>query len=438
MGPAGAGLLGVGLSSVDVTTTREPVKNTGNPLRSFKERNVRIFFGGIAISNIGTWAQLTVLVLLVRELGGGGLELGIVTACRFAPLLFLGLYAGAIADRVDRHRRTMQMQGALGILALVLGLVDWLDMETLPLLYGISMAQGFLTAFDNPTRRTMVTEMVPPEQLANVLSLSTTVMTGSRLFGPALGAVLATTVGTHGAFFLNGVTYIFFLFVMNTMDTSRFHLLPKSVKSATPIRDGLSEVWADPVLRITIGGFALIATFAFNHTVAFPLAVTERLGESDEYYGYLLSVMSIGSIAGSLFVARLVVVSQRFMLICAALLGSSLIAFSFVTATWAAFLLVMPLGAGMTSYMNSSNIIVQQRTSPEIRSRVLALISVVFLGSTPIGGPITGIIGDAAGAVWANLYGGLVVLGVLVVTLPALKIVTGSVNPVETAQARAT
>ena len=111
MGPAGAGLLGVGLSSVDVTTTREPVKNTGNPLRSFKERNVRIFFGGIAISNIGTWAQLTVLVLLVRELGGGGLELGIVTACRFAPLLFLGLYAGAIADRVDRHRRTMQMQG---------------------------------------------------------------------------------------------------------------------------------------------------------------------------------------------------------------------------------------------------------------------------------------------------------------------------------------
>jgi len=91
--------LGVGLSSVDVTTTREPVKNTGNPLRSFKERNVRIFFGGIAISNIGTWAQLTVLVLLVRELGGGGLELGIVTACRFAPLLFLGLHAGAIADR---------------------------------------------------------------------------------------------------------------------------------------------------------------------------------------------------------------------------------------------------------------------------------------------------------------------------------------------------
>jgi MFS family permease len=421
-----------------MTTTSEPVKNTANPLRSFRERNVRIFFGGIAISNIGTWAQLTVLILLVRQLGGGGLELGIITACRFAPLLFLGLHAGAVADRVDRHRRTMQLQAALGVMALGLGVVDWLDLETLPVLYGISTAQGFLTAFDNPTRRTMVTEMVPPEQLANVLSLSTTVMTGSRLFGPALGAVLATTIGTHGAFLLNGFSYLFFLFAMNSMDTSRFHLLPKSPKSATPIRDGLREMWADPVLRITIGGFALVATFAFNHTVAFPLTVTDRLQKPDEYYGYLLSVMSIGSIAGSLFVARLLVVSQRFMLISAALLGASLAAFSFATTAWAAFLLVIPLGAGMTAYMNSSNIIVQQRTSPEMRSRVLALISVIFLGSTPIGGPITGVIGDMSGALWANLYGALIIGGVLLITLPALKIVTGSLNPVETAQSRAT
>ena len=413
------------------------MKNTGHPLRSFKERNVRIFFGGIAISNIGTWAQLTVLVLLVRDLGGGGLELGIITACRFAPLLFLGLYAGAVADRVDRHRRTMQLQAALGVMALVLGFIDWLDWETLPVLYGISTAQGFLTAFDNPTRRTMVTEMVPPEQLANVLALSTSVMTGSRLFGPALGALLAGTIGTHGAFILNGISYLFFLVVMNSMDTSRFHLLPRRERSATPIRDGLREMWADPVLRITIAGFALVSTFAFNHTVAFPLMVTERLNEPDETYGYLLSVMSIGSLAGSLFVARLVVVSQRFMWIAAALLGGSLAAFSFATSAVMAFVLVIPLGAGMTSYLNSSNIIVQQRTSPEIRSRVLALISVIFLGSTPVGGPITGIIGDAFGALWANLYGALIVGGALVASLIALKVVTGSTNPTETAQARA-
>jgi MFS family permease len=325
----------------------------------------------------------------------------------------------------------------MGVLALALAAIDGAGLETLPVLYAISLAQGFLTAFDNPTRRTMVTEMVPPAQLANVLALSTSVMTGSRLFGPAAGAVLASTVGTWCAFLLNGLSYLFFLLVMRTMDTSKFHSLPRRERSATPIRDGLREIWADPVLRITITGFALISTFSFNNSVAIPLLITDRLHQSDEVYGYLLSVMSVGSVVGSLFVARLVVVSQRFMLLAALLLGVSLAAFSFVTSTVLAFVLVIPLGAGFTSYLNSSNIIVQQRTSPEIRSRVLALLSVIFLGSTPIGGPVTGIIGDTFGAVWANLYGALVIAGVLAVTLPALKLVTGSLNPSESEQAAA-
>lgn len=410
------------------------VRNSGNPLRSFRERNVRIFFGGIAISNIGTWAQLTVLVLLVRELGGGGVELGLVTACRFAPLLVLGLYAGAVADRIDRYRRTMELQAAMGVLAVALGVVDLLDLETLPLLYGISLAQGFLTAFDNPTRRTMVTELVPADQLANVLALSTSVMTGSRMFGPAIGALLAATVGTHGAFLLNGASYLVFLGAMRSMDTERFYRLPQRARSHTPIRDGLREVWSEPIARITLLGFVVVSTFAFNHPVAIPLLVTDRLHQPDEVYGYLLSAMSVGSVVGSLCVARLVVVSQRFMLLAGALLGLSLAAFAFATSTVLAFVLIVPVGAGMTSYMNASNIIVQQRTSPEIRSRVLALLSVVFLGSTPIGGPVTGAIGDVFGAVWANLYGALAIALVLATTLVALKRTTGSTNPVETAQ----
>lgn len=411
-----------------------PPKNTANPLRSFRDRNVRIYFGGIGLSNIGTWAQLTVLVLLVRQLGGGGLELGLVTACRFAPLLFLGLYAGALGDRVDRHRMTMRLQVAMGALAMVLGIVDLLDLETLPLLYGLSLVQGFLNTFENPVRRALVTELVPPDRLANVMALSTSVMTSSRLFGPALGALLATTIGTHGAFLFNGASYLIFLVAMRSMDTSKFHRMPQRERSATPIRDGLREIWADPVLRVTIAGFALISTFSFNHTVGFPLMITERLGQSDEVYGYLLSVMSIGSVSGSLFIARYVVVSQRLMLGAATLLGTSMAAFSLTTSTVWAFLLVVPVGAGFTAYLNSNNIIVQQRTSPEIHGRVLALISVIFLGSTPLGGPVTGIIGDRYGALWANLYGAIVIGAVLAVTLPALRVITGSMNPPESAQ----
>lgn len=410
--------------------------NTAHPFRSLSERNVRIFFGGIAVSNAGTWAQLTTLILIVRRLGGGGVELGILTACQFLPILLFGLYAGAVADRVDRHRRTMQLQLAMGAHALVLAAIDFLDYESIPVLYAMTFILGFLFAFDNPTRRTMTTELVPPEQLTNVLSLSTSVMTGSRMFGPALGALLASGLGTAWVFLLNGVTYLFFLFAMTSMDQSRFYTIAQGKKSATPVRDGLREVWSDPVLRITMVAFTLISTFAFNTSVQVPLLITDRLGEEDELFGYLLSAMSAGNVLGSLFVARLVVVSHRFMYAGGMLLAVSMAAFSFTTSTVAAFVLIVPVGVGLTSYLNSSNIIVQQRTSPEIRSRVLALLGVVFLGSTPIGGPITGLIGDTFGAVWANLYGALITGVVVIVALVMLRRTTGTIDPPESAQVR--
>ena len=330
----------------------------------------------------------------------------------------------------------MQLQLAMGAHALVLAAIDFLDYESIPVLYAMTFILGFLFAFDNPTRRTMTTELVPPEQLTNVLSLSTSVMTGSRMFGPALGALLASGLGTAWVFLLNGVTYLFFLFAMTSMDQSRFYTIAQGKKSATPVRDGLREVWSDPVLRITMVAFTLISTFAFNTSVQVPLLITDRLGEEDELFGYLLSAMSAGNVLGSLFVARLVVVSHRFMYAGGMLLAVSMAAFSFTTSTVAAFVLIVPVGVGLTSYLNSSNIIVQQRTSPEIRSRVLALLGVVFLGSTPIGGPITGLIGDTFGAVWANLYGALITGVVVIVALVMLRRTTGTIDPPESAQVR--
>lgn len=408
--------------------------NTGHPLRSFKERNVRIFFGGIGISNAGTWAQLTTVILLVRSLGGGGIELGIITACQFLPLLFLGLYAGAVADRVDRHRATMWMQGAMGVHALAFAALDFLDLESIPVLYAMTGLMGLLAAFENPTRRTMLTELVPADQLTNVLSLSTSVMTGARIFGPALGAVVANQLGTAWVFLLNGVTFLVFLFALGSMDRSRFHPLTRAAKSKSPIRDGLHEVWSDPVLRVTMIAFALIATFSFNTSVQIPLLITERLGEGDGLFGYLLSAMSVGNVIGSLLVARLVVVSHRYMYSSGALIAVSMAAFSFTTSTVAAFILIVPMGIGLTSFINSSNVIVQQRTRPETRSRVIALLSVVFLGSTPIGGPVTGVVGDAFGAVWANLYGAIIAAVVVLFSLLRLKRLTGTFNPRESVQ----
>lgn len=379
-----------------------------NPLRSFQERNVRVFFGGLAISSIGTWAQLTAVILLVRELGGGGLELGIVTACQFLPTLLIGLYAGAVADRSDRHRLIMALQAAMGVQALVLAIVTFSGAATIPLVYGLTIVFGLLNAFDGPSRRTFSTELVTGDRLANVLSLATSVITGARMFGPAMAAILVAVAGPGWVFLLNGVTYLAFLFAMRRMDESRFHPLARAPQSRTPVRDGLREVWSVPELRITVILFAVIATFAYNHLVGFPLLVAERLMEDESLFGWLLSAMSIGNVFGSLMIARLTIVRSRWMYGSAILLSLSLAGVALSTQSVATFLLVIPLGLAATSLNNASTILVQQKTDDGMRSRIMALMSVLFLGSTPIGGPITGAVGDAFGAMWANLYGALI------------------------------
>ncbi len=389
-----------------------------NPLRSFRERNVRIFFGGFAVSGVGTWAQTTALVLLVRELGGGGLDLGIVTACQFLPTLLIGLYAGAVADRVDRHRLTMRLQALAGLLAIVLGVLDFGGLVTIPLVFVMTALSGTLSAFDNPTRRTLATELVPATEMVNVLSLSTSVMTGARMFGPAIAAVAVSQIGTAWVFVANGASFLVFLFAMASMDTSRFHRISRAARSATPIRDGLNEVWRIPSLRVTLVVFGIVSTFAFNYLVGFPLLVADRLMRSDATFGWLLSTMSLGNVVGSLLVARQREVSAAWMYGSATALATTMTVVAISTNTVLTFIIVFPLGMAATGFVNSSTLLVQQRTNPQMRSRVLALTTVLFLGSTPIGGPITGAIGDTAGAVWANLYGALITFAAVAVGVP--------------------
>lgn len=384
-----------------------------NPLRSFRERNVRIFFSGLAVSGVGMWAQTTAVVLLVRALGGQGLELGIVTACQFLPLMLLGLYAGAIADRTDRRRLTIIVQALMGIEAVVLGLVDLADLETLPIVYSLTLVSGTLNAFGNPARRTLSTELVPDSQLANVVSLGTSVITGARIVGPAIAALMAARFGTGLVFLAAACSHVAFLLATARMDTGRFHPLRPAPPSRTPIRDGLREVWSERSLRVVLVVFGIVSTVALNFQVGFPLLVADRLMEDEVVFGWLLSAMSVGNVLGALLTARLTVVSMSWSFGTAAAVAVTLGALALAPNTFLAFACAVPLGMSTAAFVTSSTVVIQQGTDPGIRSRVLALTTVLFLGSKPLGGPITGLVGDAAGAVWANLYGALVAAAVV-------------------------
>lgn len=360
------------------------------------------------MSNVGTWAHATAVVLLIRSLGGGGRELGLAAACQFGPLLLLGLKAGAIADRVDRFRQLLVLSVVLGAVVFALGTLVLAGRAEIPGVLALTAVFGTVSAFENPTRRTFITELVPPSQVGNVLSLSSSVMTSARLVGPAIAASIASVTSPGIVFIINGISYTAVVVSMLRLDRDRLHPIGRASRTKTPVRDGLAAVWSTPELRPIIIVFAIVSTFAYNHRVGFPLLVSERLHRPDSYYGWLLSAMSLGNASGALLIGRLDQIPPRLIAGSGLAVGGALGGIALAPSAAFAIAIAVVLGLAMSSFSNAAIVLIQQRIDSSMRSRVLALTTVLFIGSTPIGGVLTGLVGDRSGALWANMYGAII------------------------------
>ena len=379
--------------------------------RSLRPRNSKLFFGGMLVSNVGTWMQVTAQGWLVYRLSGQGTSLGIVLACQTLPQLLLGPWAGVLADRMNRRRLTILTQAGMAVQALLLGVLDLTGLITLPLVYVFAVVLGLLSAVDNPARRGLVTELVDEEDIPNALSLNTAVMTGSRVFGPAIAALLVSVVGTGWCFIGNGLSFLAVLGGLVAMNPAALRTAPLAPKGGRPLREGLSFVWHDPLLRRTFIILTIVSTVAFNYGVSLLLIASRDLGGGAAAFGLLLAFTSVGSFLGSIAIASRHHIGTRTVATTLTVLGVFAIAVSVAPTLSTAFVLAVPMGVGGAAYIASTNGILLPRTPPHMRGRILALQATAFLGSTPIGGPLTGWVGDHLGAGWSLAYGGLISLG---------------------------
>jgi len=382
--------------------------------RSLKYRNARLFFAGLAISNVGTWLQLTAMSLLVYRLTGEATTVGITIAFQFAPMLLLGAWAGAIADGFDRRKMAIITQSGLAAQALVLGALDLLGAINLPIVYALSLVLGVVNAFDNPARRGLVTELVPTVDIPNATSLNTAVMTGSRIFGPAMAAFLVGTIGTGWCFIANGVTFFAIIFSLTAIRVDEMYTTPRRPKGGQPVREALRFVASRRDMAIIYSLLVIISMVAFNQPVVFPKLADVNWG-GEELFGVVLAVMSVGSMTGSLLTARQHQVTMRYFLGSILLMALAGFGLAWAPNLWVAFVWAVPFGLGGAGFIAGANALTQQECPPDMRSRLLALQAVAFLGSTPIGGPITGWIADNVSAEWALGYSSVVSLVCVVV-----------------------
>lgn len=379
--------------------------------RSLHIRNFRLFFAGQLVSQTGTWLTMLAQTLLVLRLSdGSGVAVGLLMACQFLPVLVLGAWAGSVADRSDKHRLLLAAQAGAMVQSLALAAVVFSGHATIPVVYALALVQGVLTAFDNPARRAFVVEMVPKDMVANAVSLNSAVMTGSRVVGPALAGALVITVGFGWAFLIDGLSYIAVLAGLLMMRPSELHAAPPAARGRGQVRAGLRYVRSQPDLLVPLIMMAAIGTFAFNFQVTIPLLITGPLGGGEGTFTLLFSVLSLGSMVGALWTARRTEVTNHQIVVAAAAFGLSMLALAASPGLWAAFPVAVVLGLASIGFMTTSTAIVQMRAAPEYRGRILALQAMVFLGSTPIGGPIIGLVSDVAGPRAGIALGGVACL----------------------------
>jgi len=359
-------------------------------------RNYRLYFAGQAVSLAGTWMQSVALSWLVFELTHSGTAIGLVLAAEFLPVLVLGAYGGLVADRVPKRPLLIGTQTALASLATILGVLVITDVITLWMVFVLATLLGVVLAVDNPTRQTFVMEMVGSERIQNAVSLNSVLTNASRAVGPAVAGGLIALVGVGICFLANAASFLAVLAALALMRVQELHPAEPAGHEPGQLRAGFHYVRTTRGLLSPLLMMALIGTLAYEFPVVLPLLAHQSLHGDAETFGFLTSAMGAGAVAGGLLVATLEITGLEPLTAAAAAFGVAIVAAA-VAPTLAIELVALAfVGAGSTVFMATGNSTLQLTSDPSFRGRVMALWSVTFSGSTPIGGPIVGVVCEFA------------------------------------------
>lgn len=407
----------------------QPAKSS--TFSSLRIRNYRLFATGAIVSNTGTWMSRITQDWLVLSLTGSSAAVGITTALQFLPMLLFGLYGGVIADRYPKRRMLFFTQGALGLCGLALAVLTLSGQVQVWHVYLIAFLLGMVTVVDNPTRQTFVSEMVGPDQVRNAVSLNSANFHSARLIGPAVAGVLISTVGSGWAFLINGLAFLAPITGLLLMRTSELHKVERVPRGKGQLREGLHYVASRPELIWPIVLIGFVGTFGFNFPIWLTAFADEVYHAGAGTYGFLNTLMAVGSVAGALLTARRGSVRLRILVGAALLFGVLEIAAALSPSYWLFALLMIPTGMAALTVNTTANASVQMATDPAMRGRVMSLFMMVFVGGTPLGAPIVGWITDTFGARIGFAFGGLIsllaaaVVGLILARVGGLRLSVG-------------
>ena len=377
--------------------------------------NYRYWFVASLIASTGAWLQRVaqdwyVLTVLTDHDSG---QVGIVTALQFLPIILFSALAGVLADRIPGRRLLQCTQAGVGLVSLVMGLVVLTGTGELWHQYILAFVSGTISAVDTPARQAFVGELVPPDKMANAVALNATAFHAARLIGPASAGLFIDWWGVGPVFLIDAGMFAAPIIALFLMRADRLYPRTLIPRARGQLREGIAYVRGRTDICIILVTIFVVSALGMNFQLTSALMATTVFGKSAGSFGVLSTFMALGSILGSTAVARRTP-RLRAILMGAAFYGTAEILLGLSPSYWWFAVLAVPTGYGMLTMNTSANALMQTRTDPDKRGRIMALYSLVYLGATPIGSPIIGRIGALFGARWAILVGGIASLSIAV------------------------
>lgn len=395
-----------------LTMDKERVKPITRPFAALHFRDFRLFWIGQLISHTGDFMQVTAVSWILYELTGSPFQLGMNGVFRALPLISLGLFGGAIADRCDRRRLLLVTQVILMILAFLLGLLAQTGLIQAWHIYVFTFSNGVVRAVEGPARQALFPSLVPRSALANAVALNSLLWKGTMLVGPALAGIAITTVGTDGAFYANAASFLAVVLALMLMRTSS-QAPWQGAGFLGDLKNGLRYVSSERLILAIMLMEATSSVFGLDQAML-TIFARDILKAGATGLGFLQSARGLGAIIGSgLLVSRGATGSHgRIFLFSAILYGLSFALFGLSQSFALSLFLLLVVGASDAVWGATRSIMLQLRTPETMRGRVMGIFSLSSRGMHPLGQVETGLVVPLIGARKATFLGGLFVSGV--------------------------
>jgi MFS family permease len=385
-------------------------RSIARTMPAFGYRDFRLFWCGQLVSLIGTWIQSVAQQWLVLKLTGSAFALGLVSTVQFTPLLLLALIGGAITDRVAKRNLLLLTQVISGSLALLLGILVQSGTVQYWHVLVIAGMLGTVNAFYVPARQAFVAELVDKEALLNAVALNSAIFNGARVIGPAVGGILIAVLGLSLNFYLNAASFLAVILGLLLIRPRRVTQTGDRGTIMQNVGEGLRYIRATPVVATILALVGVASLFAFNFTTLIPLVSRFVLHVGSDGFGFLMAAMGAGSLISAIALAFFTRRDLARRLIYGGVFVMTLteIALGFSKIYGLSMVLLLIIGLSSTLFTTTANTMVLAGTPSHLQGRVMSVYSLMFLGMTPFGSFLSGLVAQRAGTSVALILGGAI------------------------------